>query len=207
MEHRHESQALSIELGVAVAMADGGLDEREGLVLKKWIIRAITPFSEEMKSSLKAMYNDALRGAFEKAKQGKLNLHNLAARLNEIGEKRIKYEAIELCLEVMVADKRPDSNELRVIRDISRFLELDYDEIERIKDQKIIKVDSKFMGESQIEEILNIDPDWSKEETKRHLRKEFQKWNNRMNVLSEGDERDNAQKMLDLISQANRKYA
>jgi len=39
-----------------------------------------------------------------------------------------------------------------------------------------------------------------------HLREEFNKWNNRLNTLPEGVERDNAQQMLGLISDARKKY-
>ena len=40
-----------------------------------------------------------------------------------------------------------------------------------------------------------------------HLRKEFKKWNDRLNTASEGEERDNAQKMLDLIADARENMA
>jgi hypothetical protein len=36
---------------------------------------------------------------------------------------------------------------------------------------------------------------------------QYGKWNGRLNSLSEGIERENAQKMLDLIAEARKKYS
>ena len=55
--------------------------------------------------------------------------------------------------------------------------------------------------------MLQIDTDWTNEQIKKHLREEYSKWNNRINTLDEGQERDNAQQMLDLIAEARKKYA
>jgi hypothetical protein len=57
-----------------------------------------------------------------------------------------------------------------------------------------------------VEELLNIDPRWDAGKIKAHLRTEFQKWNNRLTTLPEGDERESAQKMLDAISEARKRY-
>ena len=47
----------------------------------------------------------------------------------------------------------------------------------------------------------------SREKIKKYLAVEFAKWNNRLNTLVEGQERENAQKMLDLIAEGRKKYA
>ena len=64
-----------------------------------------------------------------------------------------------------------------------------------------------FSDTSSLENILGIDTTWTQEEIKKHLRKEFQKWNNRINTLPEGTERDRAQSMLDNIAEARKKYS
>ena len=59
---------------------------------------------------------------------------------------------------------------------------------------------------SSIEEILGIEKSWDKEKIKKHLTTEFQKWNNRISTLKEGEERNNAQLMLNKIADARKKY-
>jgi ABC-type proline/glycine betaine transport system substrate-binding protein len=127
----------------------------------------------------------------------------LTEKLNEIAEKSTKYETVELCFDVMAADGVLHAEEMRVIRKVAEALDLDLDEIEKMQDQKIISIKSH---EGPLEETLGIEPDWGTERIKKHLRDEFQKWNNRLNTLPEGEERDNAQRMLDLISEARTKY-
>lgn len=203
---RDEARAISLKIGMAVAMADGSLAEEEGTVLKHWILRAIDPFTDEKQIELKEIYNTAMKEAHKEAKNGDLSLSSLTGRLNEIGERAIKYEAIELCFDVMAADGVADANEMKLIHKVADALELDLDQISKMRDQKIINLKDSASGQATIEDLLGIDPEWDKDAIKKHLRLEFQKWNNRLNTLPEGEERDNAQRMLELISETRKKY-
>ena len=205
-EHRDEARAIALKIGIAVAMADGSLDTSEGECLKEWIIRTIDTFSDDKQAELKRVYNDAMREAYAEAKNGNLSLSALTARLNEIGEKKLKYDAIELCFDVMAVDGVADAAEIKTIRQVADALGLDLDEIEKLRDQKIVGLDSSISDQASVEDLLGIEPTWDTELIKTHLRTEFQKWNNRINTLSEGDERDNAQRMLDVIAEARKKY-
>jgi len=125
--------------------------------------------------------------------------------MNEIGEMPDKIEAIELAYKVMSADGVIDKSEMEVINKVAKALDIDPEELERLRDQELVNISSSSSG-INIEELLDIDSSWSNKEIKAHLAKEFQKWNNRLNTLEEGDERDNAQKMLDYIAEARKKY-
>lgn len=205
-EHRDEARAIALKIGMAVAMADGLLKHSEGETLKEWIVRAIEPFSDEKQKTLKTLYNDAMKEAYAAAKSADLSLSALTQRLNEIGEKTTKYETVELCFDVMAADGVADAEEMKTIRKVAEALELDLGEIERIRDQKIIGLDTTATNHAGIEDILGIEPGWDKDHIRKYLRTEFQKWNNRLNTLSEGEERNNAQRMLDIIAEARKKY-
>ena len=205
-EHRDEARAITLKIGIAVAMADGSLDASEGECLKEWIIRTIDTFTGDKQAELKRLYNDAMREAYAQATQGNLSLSPLTARLNEIGDKKLKYDAIELCFDVMAADGVADAAEMKIIHQVADALGLDLDEMEKLRDQKIVGLDSSISDQASVEDLLGIEPTWDPELIKKHLRTEFQKWNNRINTLSEGDERDNAQRMLDVIAQARKKY-
>lgn len=206
-EHRDESVALSLKIGMAVAMADGSLDDAEGEILKNWIIKSITPFSEDKALHLKSVYNQAMKESYHEAMNGELSLSNLTSRLNEISEKSVKYETMELCFEVMAADGIADDEELRLIHNVADALNLDMNEIVKMRDQKIVGLSSSSASNSSVEALLGIDPSWSTEQIKKHLRVEFQKWNNRLNTLDDGAERENAQEMLDKISEARKRYS
>lgn len=206
-EHREEAQALSIQIAVAVAMADGSLDDSEGEVISNWIRRAIEPFDDEKRERLRDVYNDAFKSAYAVANDSGLSLSDLTRQLKEIGEAKTKYDAIELCFEVMAADGVADPEEMRTIRQIGDALDIDLDELNAIRDQKIVGLQNLVSTDSGVEELLGIDPDWDDAKINAHLRSEFQKWNNRLNTLPEGEERESAQEMLNLIAAARREYA
>jgi tellurite resistance protein len=205
IEHEDEARALAVQLGVAIAMADGSLGQEEGNTLKNWIARTIEVFGEEVRIRLAKIYNDAMKSSYADAKKGELSLSKITSRINEIADKRLKYEAIELCFDVMAADGVADASEMKVIKSVAEALELDFEEIEKLRDTKIIGLDASVSAAS-IEELLGIEPSWDSKHIKQHLRSEFQKWNNRINTLAEGEERDNAQRMLDAVSEARKKY-
>ena len=205
-EDRKKSRALSVKIAMAVAMADGTLDDSEGATLKKWIQESVSLYeNEETQKELKGLYNAALKESHKLAKEGNLALSEICKEMNEIGEMPDKIEAIELAYKVMSADGVIDKSEMEVINKVAKALDIDPEELERLRDQELVNISSSSSG-INIEELLDIDSSWSNKEIKAHLAKEFQKWNNRLNTLEEGDERDNAQKMLDYIAEARKKY-
>ena len=210
VEDRDKARALSIEIGMAVAMSDGGLDDTEGETLKAWIQKMITPFGDEKQKKLKKVYNNAMRSSYKLAESGDLVLGNICKQLNKIGEDAQKYEAVELAHEVMAADGFPHAEEMKVIRIVADALGIDADELENMRDRHIVTLDATgASGDLDIEgllKLLNIDTSCGNDKILLRLRQEYQKWNNRLNTLLEGDERDNAQRMLDLIAKARKKY-
>jgi tellurite resistance protein len=205
-EHRDEATAIAVKIGMAIAMSDGSLAEAEGDVLRTWVSRAIEPFSGEKREVLKGLYNDAMRSAYSQSSNHDLPLGPLVERLKEIGDSKSKYDAIELCFDVMAADGVADSQEMGTIRKLAEGLDLDIDEIAAMRDQKIVGLSSDVSSQASVEDLLGIGSDWEPERIRSHLRTEFQKWNDRLSALPEGTERDNAQQMLDLIADARKKY-
>ncbi len=206
-EDRTEAQGIGIKIAVAVAASDGSFQEPEGEAIRDWILRSIEPFSGTWREELKDAYNAALREGYEQAESGVLSLSALTERLNAVGDRASKYETVELCFDVMAADGAADSEELKLIRSVAESLELDYDEIERMRDQRIVGLDSSVSEQADVEVLLGIAPEWDRGHTLNHIRTEYQKWSNRLNALPEGVERENAQRMLDLLAEARTKYA
>jgi len=206
VQDREESQSLSLKIGVAVAMADGVLDDAEGNILKEWIIKQISVFSDEKQTRLKTLFNDSLQEGFQLAKDGDLALTPLVERLAEIGEKKSKYDAIELCMDVMAADGTADPEEMQIIRTVAKALDLNMEEIEKMREAVTLDLSSSLSSEEGLESLVGLEASWSNLEKQKHLRKEFQKWSNRLNALPEGEERESAQNMLDSIAVLRRKY-
>lgn len=198
---RDEARKCAVELALVVAMSDGVLHESEGRAIQDWVRRTVEAFSGQRRDELKTLYRDAMRSAYEGVRTGDLAVSSVTTRLNEIGADPQKYEAIELCFDVMSADGVAGDSELNAIRGIAEALELDYAEIEKLRDKGAVNLPG-----ATIEMRLGIEEDWSKEKKRKYLREAYTKWNNRRNNLPEGPERDSAQQLLDEIAIARKKY-
>ena len=95
-----------------------------------------------------------------------------------------------------------------LIKRVATALDLDYAELQRIKDKKLVVVAPEAISGSvdDADDILGIDSSWSKQQVMTHLRTEFTKWNGRLSNLTSDVERANAQRMLELISIARKRY-
>ena len=204
--HRQEAQAISVKIAMAVAMADGTLDDAEGETIKHWIERQVAVFSEEKAAELKVLFNDTLKEAYKAASSGDLLLSDLVDRLSVLDMKKSNYDAVELCLDVMAADGVAEPEEMTVIRNVARGLGLDMDEIEKMREKVTLNLSSQLGTQEGLEALVGIEESWSNEDKKKHLRKEFQKWSNRLGSLAAGDEKDSAQAMLDNIATLRKKY-
>ena len=206
-EDRLKVQEVSIKLAISIALADGSLDASEGNEIKKWIKGIVNSSLDSKKEEIKERLNNALEEGFQEAKENELDIKKLCFEIKEIGDKADKYELLELCLDVMAADGEADTNELKEISEISSMIGVDYDEVTKLKDQRLIKLDPEALSDSGLEEILGIDPEWDNETTKKHLVQLFNKYNGRLTQVSEGPERENAQTMIDKIAEARKKYS
>jgi tellurite resistance protein len=199
-ENRAESQALSVKIAIAIAMADSSFDENEGKIIKSWIEKTISPFSEDRREELKNIYNNSFIEAYEEAINGNLKLSPLVDRLNEIGDKKCKYDCIELCLDVMAADGIADKNEMELIRNIADSLDINMEEFENLREQASVSINVSASSTDDLGALIGLQEGWTKEEKMSFLRDEYKKWSNRLNSLPEGNERNAAQSMLDNIA-------
>ena len=94
---------------------------------------------------------------------------------------------------------------MKVINKVAESLGIDSADLEKIRDKQIIKLNTS-PEDVDILALLGISSSLSNEETSNQLKKEFIKWNSRLNSLEEGGEKDNAQQMLDLIGKAREQY-
>jgi tellurite resistance protein len=203
---RDESRGLAVRLAIAVAMSDGSFDQTEGNVIKKWILRTISSYEDDRQQQIKELCNTAMREAHEDARNESLSTKKTASRLNEVAPDAQKYEAMELCYEVMAADGKADEAEMKILRKIADNLDLDYKEIEKIRDRAMLGLNPQMQSQANIEEIVGIDSSWPKNRIQKHIRTEFAKWNGRLASLPVGQERSNAQRMLNLLAEVRKKY-
>jgi tellurite resistance protein len=205
-ENKQEAQSLTIQVAMGLAFSDGSFDSTESKVIKEWAKRNIDSYPASDQAELKKSFNDAFTESYKKGKNGLIDLSTVTARLSKIGDKKSKFDALELCHAVMGADGEIAATEMQFINKIARELDISSEALNSMKDSVIVNTGNLNNDNASVKVILGIDPSWDEDRIKIHLRKEFQKWNNRLNTLPAGKERDNAQAMLDSIAEARKKY-
>ena len=204
IKNENKVKPLIVEIAVAMAMSDGSLDKSEGNIIKQWIKKELSLINDaKRKAKLKTILNDSLETSYKKISEGK-SFKNAIKKLNENASKILKYQVIELCLDILSADGVAEEGELELLKDLSFNLGLDYEEVQKMKEKTLLEIESSESASD--ESIIGLNESLSKEDKLKFINKEYKKWNGRLNSLSTGDKRDNAQRMLDVLSRLRRKY-
>ena len=206
-DERLEVQKAAVILAVSIGFADGSFDKSEGLQIKNWIKTIVDSTDESNQAEVKSALNSSLKKAYNKAETSPINIKNVCNKIADIGSTADKISLLELCLDVMASDGDADTSELRELEIISKLIGIDYEKYSNLKDKRFLTLKPSSSSTSGLEEKLGIDKDWTPEQIKSHLLKEYSKWNGRLNTLSEGTARENAQSRLELIAEARKKYS
>lgn len=205
-QHLREASILAITLAMAISSADGCFDEEEGEVVQGWIERHINSAPAGEKESLKQNMNAAVNKAYEDAMNSGIQTALALTRLNEIGDKSSKFEALELSFEVMSADGKMCPEELVLLKAYADFLNIPKQEFERLKDLHTLGINVDDDVQMDDERLLGLDASMDLQAKLSILRKEFRKWNSRMATLTDPDQRNVAQHRLDMIGRIRHKY-
>jgi tellurite resistance protein len=189
-----------IEIAVAVAMSDGNLADIEGITINKWMKKKLD--QDVNNEKVKKLFNDTLKETHLLAESGQLNLREICSKLNSKGTKELQLEAINLAYEVMGADGHIHEQETEMIQSLASFLNISSTELEEIRDQFMIK--TSIIKDFNILNLLGLPISASKKSKCNELKKEYKKWNGRLNSLSSPTEKKNAQKVLDLLGIARK---
>ena len=202
---QRDGKIIILKIGMFVAHLDEFSDD-EGSILQEWMKRIIATYQDEEYTLMKDALNSAFKESFELAKNGRLMLSSLCRDLNNLEVDSLKYDAMKLCYDVLAADGVASPNEIRVLKQISEALQIDPEKEASIRDRIMANINKEKLDTAEDGEVLlGINKAWDAKQKKAHLRKEFQKWNNRVNVVS-GKEREEAERMLDLIAKIRKKY-
>jgi uncharacterized tellurite resistance protein B-like protein len=204
------ARKATIYLAMSVAMADGNLHNREGAIIKEWMTKTIDRYPASARSEAKQQFNKALRESHTAAK-GRTTAppyKKWANALNQLSSSdHQKYDAIQLCFDVLAADDDAKKEELKQVKEIAAQLNLDYEEIEKIKSQALVNVQIITEDDKGVDDLIGIEPSWTKQKKMEHLTESFDRWNNRLINLPPGQKREQAKKMVNRIAEAQKKYA
>lgn len=136
-------RSVIVKLAIAVAYCDSEYHSKEQNVIKQWIKKIIKPYKREQKIELQKVLNLALLDAEKQGKENKLE--NIIVELKELNASKYYFEAIELVIDVMVADGKEKLLETKFINKIALLIGIDLDFLEDIKNLKISKLETPLV--------------------------------------------------------------
>ncbi|MHC4323054.1 MAG: TerB family tellurite resistance protein [Planctomycetota bacterium] len=201
-ENIERTNILAVALAFAVSAADSKLYDCEIELIKNWARDNILENSASDEDECK------LDKALEKTVAffrggGKLDTCQICDEIVGIAPVAQRYDILELCLYVVQSKGSVSAEELNLLKNMASWLEVDSERF-RVMMEKVLPVD---MHEARdVETILGITSDMSKDKVRKHLNKEYSKWNSRV-TNADPDIQNQADQMLMLIAQTKSQYA
>lgn len=200
-ENFERTNILAVALAFAVSAADNKLCDCEIELIKNWardnILEDSTSDDDEQK------LDKALEKTIAFFQGGnKLDTYMICDEIVSIAPVAQRYDIIELCLYVAQSKGSVTAEELALLKNMADWLEVDPERFRKMM-EKVLPVDMHEVRD--IETILGISSDMSKEKVRQHLNKEYSKWNARV-TNANPDIQNQADQMLNLIAEARNQY-
>lgn len=203
-ENAERTKVLAVALAFAVSAADGDLHDCEIDLIKNWARDNILDSPEEATDQDLPRLDKALNKTIAFFRAGnRLDTGGICRELVAIAPIAQRYDILELCLYVARATGSVAVEELSILKDLATCLEVDPERF-RVMMQKVLPIDMHQVKD--IQTVLGISSDMDKEKVRRHLNKEYSKWNARVTNADPGIQ-SQADQMLRLIAEARGQYA
>ncbi len=216
-ENSERAKTLAVALALAVSAADNRLYSSEIELIKSWAKANIGCSHEDTKSQksskIKKAKASSCLGAFVAEIQldqaldqavdffrngNQLDVRRVCTELAEIAPPADRYDILELCLRVAGAKGSVAAEELAILKSLAAWLEVGMDKF-RTMMEKWVPVNMHQVKD--VEVILGLTSDMSKEKTRRQLNREYGKWNSRV-CNCDPEIQAQADQMLRLIAEA-----
>jgi len=202
-ENIERVKVLAVALAFVVSAADNKLYDCEIDLIKDWARDNILDDSEQSSEQARSKLDKALEKTISFFQAGNtLNAHEICAEIIEIAPLAQRYDILELCLYVAQASGCVVAEEVEILKNLAQWLEVDRDKF-RVMMEKVLPVEMHEIKD--VEAILGIRSDMSREKTRQHLNREYSKWNSRV-TNSDPEIQSQADQMLKLIAEARSQY-
>lgn len=202
-ESIERTKTLAVALAFAVSAADNKLYDCEVELIKNWARDNILENLERTPDKARRKLDKALDQTIAFFRDGnRLNTYQICREIVEIAPVAQRYDILDLCLYVAQAKGSVAAEELTILKNLADWLEVDADKF-RIMMEKAIPIGMYEVKD--VEAILGITSDMSKERARQRLNKEYSKWNSRVTNSDPGIQTQ-ADQMLKLIAEARSQY-
>ena len=202
-ENAERTKVLAVALAFAVSAADGKLDDCEIELIKTWARDNILDNPEQVSEEDARRLDKALGKTIAFFRAGNhLDTCGICGEIVGIAPIGQRYDILELCLYVVRSSGSVTGEELTLLKNLAGWLEVNLERF-RVMMEKVLPIDMHQVKD--METVLGITSQMDKEEVRRHLNKEYSKWNARITNSDPGIQTQ-ADQMLKLIAEARGQY-
>lgn len=202
-ENVERTKILAVALAFTVSAADDKLYDCEVELIKNWARDNILEDSQRTREKARCKLDKALGKTIDFFHEGnKLDVYTICKEIVEIAPVALRYDILELCLYVAQANGSVNGQELAILNKLANWLEVDTGRFQTMM-EKVLPIDMHEVKD--VEVILGITSDMSKEKTRKYLNKQYSKWSSRV-INSNPEIQNQADQMLKLIAETRSKY-
>lgn len=202
LEENHlRTRTLAVALAFAVSAADNKLFNCEVDLIKSWARENIglSQASDRTRRKLEEALNETV--AFFR-NGNRLNIFGICKEIVEIAPIADRYDILDFCLHVARTKGSVAAEELAILNDLAGWLKVDAARFREMA-EKIVPVGMHEVRDTEV--VLGVTSNMGKEGARRHLNREYSKWNARI-TNSDPEIQAQANQMLKLIAEARRQY-
>lgn len=202
-ENADRTKVLAVALAFAVSASDDELADCEIELIENWARDNILDNSkraceedaqklEKVMSKTVAFFRDG----------NKLDTRRICKEIVELAPVAQRYDILDLCLYVARADGFVAAEELAILKDLADWLEVDTERF-RLMMEKVLPIHLHEVKD--VDAILGLTSDMSREKARQHLNREYSRWNARVTNIDPGIQ-SQADQMLKLIMETRGRY-
>ena len=139
------------------------------------------------------------------AEKNNISQIEITKEINDKASKQQKYDALELMLDVMTSDSDASAEEMSIIDDVVKLLNLDPTTYKELRQSRLTKVENISTNETADESIFGIETTMSNEQICSKLADQYEEWSQRL-ALPDKAMSKRAKEMCDKIIELRKKY-
>lgn len=202
-ENAERTKVLAVALAFAVSAADNELRDCEIQLIEDWARDNILANSDQATEKDGRKLEKVLSRTVAFFRDGnRLDTCRICKEIVELAPVAQRYDILDLCLYVARADGFVSAEEAALLKDLAGWLEVDPEKF-RLMMEKVLPL--HMYEVKDVEAILGLTSDMSRERARRHLNKEYSKWNARVTNSDPGIQ-NQADQMLKLIMETRGQY-
>ena len=202
-ENAERTKVLAVALAFAVSAADNELCQSEIELIENWARDNILENSDRATEKDARKLEKVFRRTVAFFREGnKLDTCRICEEIVELAPVAQRYDILDLCLYVARADGFVAAEESALLKDLAVRLEVDTEKF-RLMMEKVLPL--HMYEVKDVEAILGLTSDMSNEKARRHLNREYSRWNARVTNTDPGIQ-SQADQMLKLITEARGQF-